>query len=55
MMNTSEDEVGERKSNTTPDFQNGFICKYNSSKGFGFIQSNGKAVSFIYRIVNSGI
>lgn len=36
----------KRKSNTTQDFRNGFVCEYNSSKGFGFIQSNGKDVFF---------
>jgi cold shock CspA family protein len=36
----------ERKSNKTQVFQKGIICKYNLSKGFGFIQNNGKDVFF---------
>jgi len=33
-------------SNKNQNIQQGTICKYNSSKGFGFIQSNGKDIFF---------
>lgn len=34
------------ESNKNHNFQQGTICKYNSPKGFGFIQSNGKDIFF---------
>jgi len=34
------------ESNKNHNFQHGTICKYNSSKGFGFIQSNDKDIFF---------
>jgi cold shock CspA family protein len=33
-------------SDNNKGFRQGTICKYNSSKGFGFIQSNGKDIFF---------
>lgn len=40
------DRLSSKYQNKNQNIQKGNICKYNSAKGFGFIQSNGKDIFF---------